>query len=193
MAHSSSLRQSTDARSIAENLTIQSEAISRKTRYRNRAATVFEERRSELSSAFVPRKIPLGVDSKPAPIIPTPAEPSKQYLRPKNSFNGRYFPCFGFVCGGVLSGTSIFPLPPKQEKLHFMHATISPMDHLDGEPDNQYLDGILTHMHIKMEAWDYPNHSDFLDKDGPNFEKVIIIVICFNYIKLNLKLILIVI
>ena len=172
MADRQSDRQTADERSIADNRTIQSEAISRKTRYRNRAATVFEERRSELSSAFVPRKIPIGVDSKPPTSIPIPEEQGKQYLRPKNSFNGRYFPCFGFVCGGVLTGTPIFPLSPKQEKLHFMHATIAQMDHLDGEPDNQYLDGILTHMHIKMESWKHPNTSAFLDRDLPNYEQV---------------------
>ena len=154
-----------------------SNAISRKSRYRQRAVSEMEDRRSELSaSTYVPKKIPLGVVSKPPTIVPVKTEPPKQYLRPKNAFNGVYFPCLGnVVAGGVLAGTSIFPLPPKQEKLHFMHATIAPMDHLDGEPDNQYLDGILTHMHIRMESWDYPNRSDFLDEDNINFNQVCLV------------------
>ena len=129
------------------------------------------------SGQSVPSVIPtmpkLGDSSKQPVVEKTPSEPERRFLRPKNLFQGVYFPCMGYiVSGGVLAGTEIFPLSPKQEKLHFMQAAVAPMDHLDGEPNNQYFDSILTHMFIKMESWSKPDRADFLYDGSVNFEKV---------------------
>ena len=86
-------------------------------------------------------------------------------------FNGVYFNCFAGVCGGVLAGTEIFPFSPKQEKLHFMHASMAQLDHLDGQPNGAYMDSILVHMQIKMESWDFPKRPDFLNVHGHTFHE----------------------
>ena len=65
--------------------------------------------------------------------------------RQKALYHGRYFPCFGLFCA-PLAGTEIFPFSPKMEKLHFAVATDQPVDHLDGEPQSQYLDDIKNYM-----------------------------------------------
>ena len=51
--------------------------------------------------------------------------------------NGVYFPCFGIFVG-PLFGTEVFPLPPRQEKVHFNLVTGRPTDHYDGNPNGQY-------------------------------------------------------
>ena len=158
-------RQSAMLQSIAGGKTVYSEAISRKSDYRRRAMTMCGHRSvKSTASTQAPQKIPIGVNSKRFPPSKEP-ETKKQYLRPKNMFNGVYFNCFAGVCGGVLAGTAVFPLPPKQEKVHFMHSIAAPMDHLDGLPDSDYLDNIQVHMSIKLESWDYPNRIDYLDRN----------------------------
>ena len=158
-------RQSSILQSISGGQTVASEAISRKSNYRKRAMTVLgQESNYSLASTSAPRKIPLGVDSKQ--YKPDQPEPAKQYLRPKNRFNGVYFNCFAGICGGVLAGTAVFPLPPKQEKVHFMQSVMAPMDHLDGQPDSQYLDNVVLHMMIRLDSWDYPTRLDYLDRNG---------------------------
>jgi len=158
-------RQSSHLQSIRGGQTIYSEAISRKSHYRKRAMTVMgQESNFSVQTTTSTRKIPLGVDSKQ--FRPEKPEPSKQYLRPKNKFNGVYFNCFAGVCGGVLAGTAVFPLPPKQEKVHFLQSILAPMDHLDGQPDSQYLDNIVLHMMIRLDSWEYPTRLDYLDRNG---------------------------
>ena len=76
------------------------------------------------------------------------------------------------VSGGVLSGTEIFPYPPKQEKLHFMYSTMASMDHLDGQENGAYMDSILLHMQIKTESWDYPKRPDYLDEESYTYHQV---------------------
>ena len=101
-----------------------------------------------------PRKIPLGTLHKPQTTEIT--RPTRlTYARPKANFNGRYFPCFGVICP-PLQGTKVFPLSPKQEKFHFLHATGAPLNHLDGtsEPDADYLDMVMMHMELRMHAWE---------------------------------------
>lgn len=158
-------KQSSHLQSISGGQTVYSEAISRKSAYRKRAMTVVgRESNFSLPSTSAPKKIPLGVNSKQ--YRPDQPEPAKQYLRPKNKFNGVYFNCFAGICGGVLAGTAVFPLPPKQEKVHFMQSIMAPMDHLDGQPDSQYLDNVVLHMMIRLDSWDYPTRLDYLDRDG---------------------------
>ena len=162
-------RQSAQLQSISGGATVHSEAISRKSIYRKRAKTIIgNDSSSTTTMSTVSHKIPLGVNSKPF-TAPKKTEPEKQFLRPKNKFNGVYFPCFAGVCGGVLAGTAVFPLPPKQEKVHFLHAISAPLDHLDGQfqPDSDYLDDIACHMKFKLESWEYPNRLDYLDRNGP--------------------------
>ena len=159
-------------RSIASARSVQSDAISRKSKYRAKAASTVAGNQS-LISTFVPKTPKLGDTSKPPTIVNEPVEPSKQYLRPKNLFQGVYFPCMGsIVSGGVLSGTEIFPYSPKQEKLHFMKATRAPLGHLDGQENGAYMDSILVHMQIRTEAWEYPKRSDFLDEEGFTYHQV---------------------
>ena len=160
-------------RSIASGPSLQSNAISRKSKYRAKAPSMLEGKFPEGSVSYQPPKIKLGDTSKQPVQVTAPPEPSKQYLRPKNLFQGVYFPCMGYILtGGVLAGTDVFPFSPKQEKLHFMHSTMAPMDHLDGEPDNAYLDSILTHMQIKLESWNMPNNPEFLDENSLHFHEV---------------------
>ena len=150
-----------------------SNAISRKSKYRAKAPSMLEGQFPEGSISYQPPKIKLGDSSKPPVMVSAPPEPSKQYLRPKNLFQGVYFPCMGYiVTGGILAGTEVFPFSPKQEKLHFMHSIMAPMDHLDGQPDNAYLDSILTHMQIKLESWAMPDRPDFLDEESSTFHEV---------------------
>ena len=158
---------------MADGVSIQSEAISRKSKYRARAATVLAGKHPEQTVSSATPKMPkLGDSSKPLNPI-TITEKIHQHLRPKNLFQGVYFPCMGFiVSGGVLSGTEIFPFSPKQEKLHFARSTTAPLDHLDGEPNDNYFDGILTHMSIKFDSWEVPDRTDFLDEGSLMFEQV---------------------
>ena len=161
-------------RSVADGVSLQSDAISRKSRYRAKATSELDHKSLATMSSWKPTNR-LGDSSKQPVPVPEQLEPAQQYLRPKNLFQGVYFPCMGnIVSGGVLSGTEIFPFSPKQEKLHFMHAVTAPLDHLDGQPDNRYLDDILVHMKIKMEAWEDPNQPGFLDEENSKFDEVIL-------------------
>ena len=72
-------------------------------------------------------------------------------LRPKRAFRGRAFVGFGNLVP-CLHGKSIFPLPPKQEKLYFNVATDSVLDHFDGELDPSYQDDIKKHMKLVMDS-----------------------------------------
>lgn len=160
-------------RSIASARSIQSAAVSRKSKYRAQPPSILDGQAVSTVASSEPPKIKLGDSSKPPTLIrPTP-EPTKSYLRPKNLFQGVYFPCMGSILtGGVLSGTEIFPFSPKQEKLHFMHATGAQLDHLDGQENGAYMDSILVHMQIKTEAWDYPKRPDFLSTQSYTFDQV---------------------
>ena len=167
-------RATVKLRSIASAQSIQSAAISRKSKYRAQAASLIggQNATGTISSTGTP-KIKLGDSSKPPVLIRPLPEPERQYLRPKNLFQGVYFPCMGYILtGGVLAGTEVFPFSPKQEKLHFMHATKAPLGHLDGQENGAYLDSILVHMQIKMEAWDYPTRPDFLSTQSFTFHQV---------------------
>ena len=161
-------------RSIRSGPSLYSNAISRKSKYRQAAPSLLEGRFPEGSiSTYQPRQTKIGDSSKRITPVTAPPEPSKQYLRPKNLFQGLYFPCMGYiVTGGILAGTEVFPFSPKQEKLHFMHSTMAPMDHLDGQPDNAYLDSVLTHMQIKLESWTTPDEPDYLNEESATFHEV---------------------
>ena len=81
--------------------------------------------------------------------------------RPKALYRGRYFPCFGILCGPLV-GTEIFPLPPRMEKLHYAVAKDLPLDHYDGEPQSQYLDDIKTYMDPILKSQFTSNRTNFL-------------------------------
>ena len=152
---------------------IQSDAVSRKSRYRAKAVSLLKGQQQSSVSSVIPTGVKLGDNSKQPVPVTTPPEPTKQFLRPKNLFQGVYFPCFGYILtGGVLAGTEIFPFSPKQEKLHFMHATMSPLDHLDGQENCAYLDSILIHMQIKMESWETSSKPDFLCETSWTYHEV---------------------
>ena len=73
--------------------------------------------------------------------------------RTTGTFNGVYFPCMG-IFSSPLYGTNIFPLPPKQEKLHFNLMMNEPTDHYDGNPNSQYEDEIRRIMQPQMLAFE---------------------------------------
>ena len=66
-------------------------------------------------------------------------------LRPKRAFWGRAFVGFGQFAPS-LHGTTIFPLPPRQELMYYQVATDGNIDHFDGEPDSTFIDDIKTFM-----------------------------------------------
>ena len=89
--------------------------------------------------------------------------------RQKALFKGRYFPSFGLLCP-PLAGTEIFPVSPRMEKLHFAVAAEMPMDHFDGEPQQQYLDDIKEYMAPIFESYQLSNKDRYLHRfKNPNF------------------------
>ena len=62
-----------------------------------------------------------------------------------------------------LIGTSIFPLSPKQEKLYHAVATNGPVNHFDGDIDENYMDDIKRFM-APVLASHRPNN-----QEKPNF------------------------
>ena len=90
--------------------------------------------------------------------------------RQKALFKGRYFPSFGTLCP-PLNGTEIFPISPRMEKLHFAVAADLPMDHFDGEPQQQYLDDIKGYMAPIFASYQVSNKDKYLHRfQNPNFE-----------------------
>ena len=89
--------------------------------------------------------------------------------RQKALYRGTYFPCFGLFCA-PLAGTEIFPLPPKMEKVHFAVATDQPTDHMDGEPQYQYLDDIKQYMEPILASYTNPKKAKFLHRYGNDIE-----------------------
>lgn len=91
--------------------------------------------------------------------------------RQKALFKGRYFPSFGLLCP-PLAGTEIFPISPRMEKLHFAVAADMPMDHFDGEPQQQYLDDIKEYMAPIFESYQVSNKDKYLHRfKNPNFNQ----------------------
>ena len=91
--------------------------------------------------------------------------------RQKALFKGRYFPSFGLICA-PLAGTEIFPISPKMEKLHFAVAADMPLDHFDGEPQQQYLDDIKQYMDPIFQSYQVSNRDKFLHRyKNPNFNE----------------------
>ena len=91
--------------------------------------------------------------------------------RQKALFKGRYFPSFGLLCP-PLAGTEIFPISPNMEKLHFAVAADMPMDHFDGEPQQQYLDDIKQYMEPIFESYQLSNKDKYLNRfKNPNFNQ----------------------
>ena len=81
----------------------------------------------------------------------TPEKSTVADLRPKRAFRGRAFVGFGNLVQ-CLHGSSVFPLPPKQEKLYFNVATDACLDHFDGDLDSTYQDDIKRHMKLVMDS-----------------------------------------
>ena len=91
--------------------------------------------------------------------------------RQKALFKGRYFPSFGILCS-PLAGTEIFPISPKMEKLHFAVAADMPVDHFDGEPQQQYLDDIKEYMQPIFASYQLSNRAKYLHRyKNPNFNE----------------------
>lgn len=83
--------------------------------------------------------------------------------RQKALFKGRYFTSFGLLCA-PLAGTEIFPVAPKMEKLHFAVAADMPLDHFDGEPQQQYFDDIKSHMKIIFKSYQLSSRDRYLHR-----------------------------
>lgn len=93
----------------------------------------------------------------------TPEQGSLPPARQKALFKGRYFPSFGLLCSPLM-GTEIFPLSPKMEKLHFAVAADMPLDHYDGEPQQQFLDDIKEYMKPVFDAYHQSNRDRYLHR-----------------------------
>ena len=90
--------------------------------------------------------------------------------RQKALFKGRYFVSFGILCA-PLAGTEIFPMAPRMEKLHFAVAADMPLDHFDGEPQQQYLDDIKNHMAKVFKSYQLSNRDRYLHRfKNSNFD-----------------------
>ena len=83
--------------------------------------------------------------------------------RQKALFKGRYFPSFGIFCP-PLAGTEIFPMAPRMEKLHFAVAAEMPLDHYDGEPQQQFLDDIKEYMKPVFQSYQLSNKDRYLQR-----------------------------
>ena len=85
--------------------------------------------------------------------------------RPKRAFWGRAFIGMGQFCPN-LHGTSIFPLPPRQEKMYYNVATNAPLDHMDGELDPIFMDDIKIYMKPILGSLNPPtqNRAGFLSR-----------------------------
>ena len=91
--------------------------------------------------------------------------------RQKALFKGRYFPSFGLLCP-PLAGTEIFPLSPKMEKIHFAVAADMPLDHFDGEPQQQFLDDIKEYMQPIFESYQLSSKDRYLHRfKNPDFNE----------------------
>ena len=90
--------------------------------------------------------------------------------RQKALFKGRYFVSFGILCA-PLAGTEIFPMAPRMEKLHFAVAADMPLDHFDGEPQQQYLDDIKSYMTKIFKSYQVSNRDRYLHRfKNANFD-----------------------
>ena len=74
--------------------------------------------------------------------------------RPKGLLLGTYFPNFAGILFPPIWGSRLFPLAPKQEKLHFMVAAEGKLDHFDGTPDQSYIEDIQNFMKKIFISWD---------------------------------------
>ena len=74
--------------------------------------------------------------------------------RPKGMLLGTYFPNFAGLLFAPIWGSRLFPLAPKQEKIHFMVAAEGKLDHFDGTPDQSYIEDIQAHMKKVFTSWD---------------------------------------
>ena len=83
--------------------------------------------------------------------------------RQKALFKGRYFPSFGLICP-PLAGTEIFPISPGMEKVHFAVAADMPLDHFDGEPQQQYFDDIKSYMSPIFESYQLSSKDRYLHR-----------------------------
>ena len=77
--------------------------------------------------------------------VPADTTPIMLEHRPRRAYRGKAFLGFGNIVP-VLHGTSIFPLPPKQEKTYFMVANDGKLDHYDGEANQTFVDDIKAYM-----------------------------------------------
>ena len=90
--------------------------------------------------------------------------------RQKALFRGRYFPSFGLLCA-PLAGTEILPMAPRMEKVHFAVAADMPLDHFDGEPQQQYFDDIKNYMKPVFKSYQLSNRERYLHRfKNSNFD-----------------------
>ena len=128
--------------------------------------TLIEDSSSEISSSKQRFNFEYINDLNVTPEnIPLP--PARQ----KALFKGRYFPSFGLICP-PLAGTEIFPISPRMEKIHFAVAADLPMDHFDGEPQQQYIDDIKSYMAPIFASYQVSNKDKYLHRfKNPNFNE----------------------
>lgn len=88
--------------------------------------------------------------------------------RQKALFRGRYFTSFGILCA-PLAGTEIFPMAPRMEKIHFAVAADMPLDHFDGEPQQQYFDDIKDHMKTVFKSYQLSSRDRYLHRFKNSF------------------------
>ena len=90
--------------------------------------------------------------------------------RQKALFRGRYFASFGLLCA-PLAGTEIFPVAPRMEKIHFAVTADMPLDHFDGEPQQQYFDDIKGYMKDVFKSYHISNRDRYLHRfKNANFD-----------------------
>ena len=76
-----------------------------------------------------------------------------------------------------MMGTRLFPLSPKQERVHFDVATKGSVDHYDGEPNQAYQEDIKKFMARTFSGWDHQPEStstflqDWSTTRGTDFNK----------------------